>query len=446
VTDRVPSVGLRVASNTTFAMLDMIVSKVGTTAVFVLLVRLLSAEDVAAIGIATGYLVFISFLDVAPIRALLRDYPSVSSNRRDRDELLTGMFAFWALQTVAMLLLCLLLQNLALSRVPVPGIGFLFLAVTVDFIAQTLRGWVTTVLYADFQQAVATKVSFVLTMGRLASYGLIALAPALTTYAWLLIVLGILSTVTWATLVVKLLGYAPVVTADTPKVLWRSISSYGLWDHGNRMAVDTLFMVDTVVLSWFGQLADIAAYTIALRVNSLLFLVPQQLSRSLQLMLSHAPDDQRRHKAINVFLKWNTLISMVQMVAVIVAGGWLLRLLFGVSGEGTVLTYTVVIAAGVALMNFGWPLVAVINNLCSLRRAFLTVYLPALLVGVSVYVVGAARWGGLGVAWGNVVAYTVLFLGLALFVRSNYRFSLAPQWLSVEEKGLISELFRGRPS
>jgi O-antigen/teichoic acid export membrane protein len=212
------------------------------------------------------------------------------------------------------------------------------------------------------------------------------------------------------------------------------------------MAVDTLFMIDTVVLSWLAPLSDIASYTIALKVNSLLFLLPMQLTRGLQLMLSHVTEDARRHRAINAFLKWNALLSLAQLAFIWLVGDWLLRLLFGVSGEGLVMTYTLIIAGAVTVMNMAWPLVAVVNNLCSLHRAFVQAYLPALVIGLAIYLATASRWGAYGIAWGNLAAYGVLFLALALFVRLHYPFRLAPQWLSPQERGLITELLRGRTS
>jgi O-antigen/teichoic acid export membrane protein len=427
-------------------MLDLVISKVATTAVFIILVRLLSTDDIAAIGIATGYLVFISFLDVQPIRVLLRDYPSFADDRRARDELLTGMLAFWALQALAMLLLFAVVEHFALSRIAVTGIGFLFLALTVDFMALSLQGWVKTVLYAAFRQRVATNVGLVLTLARLASYVGVWLWPSLATYSWVLIILAIVSSVVWAVLLVRLMDYAPVWSGETPGILWRSVRSYGLWEHGNRMAVDTLFMIDTVVLSWLAPLSDIASYTIALKVNSLLFLLPMQLTRGLQLMLSHVTEDARRHRAINAFLKWNALLSLAQLAFIWLVGDWLLRLLFGVSGEGLVMTYTLIIAGAVTVMNMAWPLVAVVNNLCSLHRAFVQAYLPALVIGLAIYLATASRWGAYGIAWGNLAAYGVLFLALALFVRLHYPFRLAPQWLSPQERGLITELLRGRTS
>jgi hypothetical protein len=55
----------------------------------------LRASDIAAIGIAAGYLVFVSYLDLSPVRALLRDFPRFARDREARDRLFTGLAGFW---------------------------------------------------------------------------------------------------------------------------------------------------------------------------------------------------------------------------------------------------------------------------------------------------------------------------------------------------------------
>ncbi len=71
----------RIFSNTTAAIADQLITKLGTTLVFVVLVRILPAEDIATIGIATSYIVVVQYLDVGLIRILLRDYARLSEIR-----------------------------------------------------------------------------------------------------------------------------------------------------------------------------------------------------------------------------------------------------------------------------------------------------------------------------------------------------------------------------
>ncbi len=62
----------RIFSNTTAAIADQLITKIGTTLAFVVLVRILPANDIATLGIATSYMVVVSYLDVGLIRILLQ--------------------------------------------------------------------------------------------------------------------------------------------------------------------------------------------------------------------------------------------------------------------------------------------------------------------------------------------------------------------------------------
>ncbi len=440
------SLGRRVVNNTTFAILDLILTKTGTVAVFILLVRILEGRDIAAIGIATGYLVQVAYLDIAPIRILLRDYPKIAGNPAKRDRLLTPLFLFWGFQALAMLLLCLGLQFLVLRRLDLPGIQFLFFALTVDFIALTFQDWIKTIFYTDFQQGRATAISCIFMTARLACYGALFFEPALDTYSWLLIATSLAGFVLWGAAFQMRFHFRPVLNGRTVSILRESLSSYGIWDHLNRMAIDTLFSIDVVILSWIAldRIEDIGSYTIALKFTSLLFLIPMQMHRSLQVVLSNSNDREKRTRAINSFIKVNFIVSVAQYLVVVFFGGLLIRLLFGGNAGPGVLQYTIIIATGVTIMNLGWPFMSIVNNLCNIARAFLIVFLPNLLFGLAFYMGAAVRWGALGMAYANIVIYTMLALGLVAFTVRQYPFPFRFELITEEERSLLRELTKGR--
>ncbi len=448
MTTTTSSLGKKVFSNTVFAIADLILAKIGTTAVFVLLVRTLSSSDIAAVGIGMGYLVIVAYIDVSPIRVLLRDYPTVARDQVERDRLLTALFVFWVLQTCVILPISFGINVLVLKRLEVPGLTFLFFGMTIDFIALTFQDWLKLVFYTDFQQALATKIGFFFASARLACYGLLILSPSLANYTWILIFTALANCLLWGILFQRRFHYRPIFYREIPAVIWRSLAGYGLWDHLNRMAIDTLFTIDTVVLSWFGALREISNYTIALKFTSLLFLIPMQVHRSLQVMLSNLSDGKKQTVAVSTFLKINTIFSGAQMLVVLVAGGWLIHLLFGIDTDREVIEYTLIIAAGVTIMNLGWPLISVINNYCSLRDAFLRVFLPSLVAGLGIYIVTAMKWGAIGVAYGNIAIYSILVAGLVRFSMKRLPFEIEWRLITREEKkvlrGLLKELFRDR--
>jgi hypothetical protein len=225
--------------------------------------------------------------------------------------------------------------------------------------------------------------------------------------------------------------------------LRHSLGDYGLWDHLNRIVLDTLLLIDTAILSWFVvRVEEIAHYAIALRVASLLFLLPMQLGRALQITLATlAPS--ARDRVITASLKLNALISLGQLLIVVLFGDLLLLVLFG-AADPTVLRYTLIIACGVTLANLGWPLIAVVNNSGRLRGAFGAVFLPLPIVGLAAYGAAAWRGGALWLAFANIAVYAALTVLLAAWVGHRAPFTPERRLLTEQELRAMRKIVRGR--
>ena len=439
------SLGRRVATNTSAAIIDLLLTKVANVLVFVLLVRILGTAEIAAIGVATGYLVFLLYLDVSPIRVMLRDYPRLSQDVVRTNRLLSALSLFWIGQCGAMVLVCAFLVGFVLPRLSLPALAFLYVALTIDFIALTLRDWVKTLYYADLRHGTATKISIAENAVRLSCLLLILYLPHIETYAWLLIALAIGSGAVWVGALLAHFRFRPIFDRHTLPLLKHSLTDYGLWDHLNRTAIDTLLTIDTIILSWYAEAPEIAAYAIALRFTSLLLLLPTQLHRGLQVALSNVQTEEKRAEAANTALKLCAAIGLAQLLAVALAGDWILWVLFGASATREVYVYAVIITVAVTAMIPSWPVLSIINNFASLREAFRLVFLPAMLVGLPMYVLSAAYAGGLGMALAKVVVYAGLGGALMLFCAKKCPFPLQVTVLSPREKALMRELFWQQP-
>jgi O-antigen/teichoic acid export membrane protein len=435
--------GLQVATNTGAAILDVVLIKLAQIVVFALLVRALDTTAIAAIGIATGYLVLIAYADVSPIRVLLRDYPRLASDERATNRLLTGMFLFWLAQSATMLAITGLLQLTVIAALDVPGLALVFFAIVVDFMALSFREWIKTVFYAGLRQGIATAIGSAEALTRLACFSLVLIWPSLEVYAWLLLALAAGGFLCWTVAFLACFHYRPVVDRDVLPALVRSIVDYGIWDHLNRTALDTLFLIGTVVLSWSARLDEIAHYSIALRFTSLLLLVPMQLGRALQIALAYLPPE-RRSAVINTGLKVCALLSLGQLAMIAVLGEALLHLLFGADLDPAVLTYTLVLTLGATMLNLGRPLISVTNNFTDLRQTFGRVYLPLLVVGLGIYVIAAAWGGAIWLAWANLLAYTLVTMSLAVYVARHCPFRLRPELLSTTERAFLRDLLGTR--
>jgi O-antigen/teichoic acid export membrane protein len=438
-----PALAKRILSNISFSLLDQVLFKTGTTLAFVLLVRLLPASGITAVGVGMGYLVFIAYLDIGLNQILLRDYPNFKSDANRRNEHFTAYLVFFWLQAGAIFLLCLALMLFALSDLDVPGLSFLFLGMTIDVIVLSYQDWVKGIFHVDLRQGLATSISFALTCIRLASYGVLLFSPTLDTYTWILIANACVGGIMWSVALWRSVQFRLAFTIRIPGIIKHSLKDYAIWNHLNRTAADTLFTVDTVILTLFGLLHEVGAYAVALKTTSLLFLVPWQLLRGLQVTLSNYTDSRRRTEAINTFMKVNSMISIAQLAFIFFAGNWFLQLLFGPNISPDAVRFTIIIAVAVTIMNLGWPLVGIINNLCILRVAFFRVFLPVLVFGISIYIGTAWLWGAIGMAYGNIAVYALLLFALIIFVRQNYPWTFRIQPITQEERRLLRELMGG---
>src|SRR5690606_30056591 len=127
----------------------------------------------------------------------------------------------------------------------------LFFALTIDFMAISFQDWLKLVFYTDFQQTLATKISFLFSTLRLLSYGILLISTSLETYSWIVIVTAVAASVIWWQIFRRRFAYRFVWHRRSLSILSASLRSYGLWDHLNRTVKDILFTVDTVILSWF---------------------------------------------------------------------------------------------------------------------------------------------------------------------------------------------------
>ncbi|MBL1276867.1 MAG: hypothetical protein COB30_012355 [Ectothiorhodospiraceae bacterium] len=416
--------GKKVFGNTFFSVLDILLFKVSTVLAFIILVRILPVDDIAILGIAGGYLVFIGYLDVAPIRVLLRDYPKISKQKKQRDHVLTAFFLFWLLQAALMLCLFLMLDYTVFSDLKLKGISFVFFALTMDFIALSLSGWLKTIFYIDFKQKKATKISFFLAIGRVSTYSYLIFYPTLDAYAELLIAFSIFSNVVWFSAFLAQFKYKPSIDKNTIKILKDSLHDYGLWDHFNRTVINTLFIIDVVIISYYATLSEVADYTIALKFTSLLAIMSMQLNRSLQVSLSNIDDESKRQESISLFFKINAAISIGQLIVIVSFGDLLLMLLFGPNLSSSVYEYSVIISVGVTLFNIAFPVLAIANNFCKIKQLFILVFLPSLISGLLGYYFLSIGWGVIGVCYGNIFCYLILASLLILYTKKKYHFSL----------------------
>jgi O-antigen/teichoic acid export membrane protein len=267
------------------------------------------------------------------------------------------------------------------------------------------------------------------------------MTPSLDTYAYVLLAMAGISALTWIWLFQRQFRSRPRTSGRLLHIIWQSVSKFTLWDHVNRLCIDTLFGIDMAILALLGRMEDLASYSIALRLTSLMMLVPRQMMNGLQLVLSRHQAPRTRSLFAGSYLKVNLLLCLLQFAALVVLAPWLIRVLFG-SGidAGSVTRFSLVIGLAVTILGIGLPLMGVVGALGSVRDATVRVFIPSLALGILAYVVAGASAGAIGMAWANLFAYSLLSGGLILVVLGEQFVQPAQRWVSPIERRWLRQL------
>jgi O-antigen/teichoic acid export membrane protein len=338
----------------------------------------------------------------------------------------------------AIVIVSALVQWLILDRLHIPGLTLLFWALTIDFMGTVLQDWIKTLFYADLRQKLVTGVGLVITLLRLLALFLLFWAPTLAGYSWLLIGCAVLGSVVWVTLARVKFQFRFRSQGTVFAMLRHALLDYGIWDHLNRMVIDTLFTIDMAILAIVNQRADIASYSIAMRLTSLMMLIPRQLSASLQLALSQFRETEKRGEVAGTYLKANFILMLAQLAVILVFARPIVVLLFGEAIDVERVVYFVrLLAIAVAVFSLGSPLTGIVNATSNVRRSFLVASLPALIFGLTCYFVAGSRWGAVGMAYSNVAAYALLVILLAFVVARYCPLPIRFSWISPRERQFL---------
>jgi O-antigen/teichoic acid export membrane protein len=301
-----------------------------------------------------------------------------------------------------------------------------------------LQDWIKTLFYADLRQRLVTMVGLGISLARLVALLLLLWQPTLAAYSWLLIAAAVVASLVWVGLARFQFEFRLRSQGDVFAILRHSLADYGIWDHLNRMVIDTLFTIDMAILSLVNQRADIASYSIALRLTSLMMLVPRQLSASLQLALSQYRETEKRAEVAGTYLKATVVLTLVQLAAICLLAPALVRFLFGDDIDVEQVTFfTRILAIAVSVFALSSPLTGIVNATGSVRRSFLAASLPALIFGLACYFTAGARWGAVGMACSNVAAYAMVVILLAWVVSRYCPLPLRFTWISPRERQFL---------
>lgn len=423
---------------TAYGLLDTMLLRLFAAVSFIILVHLLSKEDIGIIGVASGYMVIFNLLAIAPETVILRDYPKIKNEISRR---VSAFMIFWLIRLVLLTLVALGVSVFLFDRYQSFLPAFFFLGSVLVYNLTLFPGLITQVFYAGFKQKTVTWINILLNLIGVGLLVFLFMRPNLVTYLIILMVSAVIGMIVWYYRLKKDFSFK-FENRDSFAVIKESIYGFTLWNHLNSAILNMIYQIDTLIISFFVLLSAVGDYTIALGIANFFFIVPQVLQRSVFIGFSNIDNRKDEGTLISAGLKYSFILGIGQLLFFIVFGKAIINMLFTQEHVSEIYVYCLLITCGVTILNIMRPIASLINSKCALKEAFLSVYLPAGIFALAGYLVLTVYYGPVGTAAGNILAYAILSLFLWRFVSKKYPLNLEFELLSEKEKEVLRTILK----
>lgn len=403
-------------SSLRYGLCEQLVVRACDLFIMVIVLRSLSIDETALFGVITGSIVFFNLVGLVPETVILRSYREWEKNA-DVDRHLEALFSFAVVRSLLLPLGAGIVAALSgMSFKPASCLSLYVAAVQLNQLAELTR----LVYRVRLEQNTILRVDGCLRAALFAALALLLWLPGLLTYLSLYALWSAVSSFYWARRLRELHTVRLRPHVQHLVVLRDVVSEYSLWAHLCGVVTFGIYNIDPWCMAIVGVVSeDVGNYTVALKVSSLFFVFPMFVQSMTMLLTTNLESDSRRVEALGAVLVLNALFAAVQFVSFVLAGELLLAAFSKSVDIGIAYQFGLVINLGVLAVNLARPLVGYLNASVSLRRLFLSVYLPSATAAVILYFALTSVWGAWGTAWASAVVYMVLAASLWIFFASS---------------------------
>ncbi len=432
----------KILTNITASILEKGFIVLGQFLAVVILVRGLAREDFGILGAMAAYFTFVQLINISAESVIFRDF---HEHREDPGRALGTFTAFNALKAVLFLATGACLGHFLAIKTENLGFFWAALSFSVTLALDGLLGPFTMLANLHFKQGLATRLSILrYTVNVSLLLGLFfwksLLFVLLKDIALAILVLYAWNSVSRKHFGVTLLQFRR--NAPDLGLLRRAIFSYSMWTHLTGVVTNFVYKADTFFLSFFASLTVMGDYSVALSCANMAGIVPSILGQQNMIAVANARDSEEVNSHNGMFIRFSGYVGALTFLAYFTLGYPLLFLVTGRTGNSDIFFYMICnVTALIVVKTVASPLVAYINVKGSVRRLFLCVNLPLLIIAATTYY-ASARWAGArGVALANLFN-AVAWLGLLSAEVSRYRLNLRTVLRFREDLALAQSLFR----
>ncbi len=428
----------QLAKQTGLSLLNTAMVTLFGVASFFFLTKVLPREEIAIMGIAAGFLAMLTPILITPDIALFRNYGDI---RKRFNQFVSAFLLFWVARTVAVMLIIIVGAFLLFSS---KGNLFILYVIGSGIVMNLnmLRASIQEIFYVEMKQRDILNLNFAYHIIFLILLYAVYVRPSLAVYLLVWLGVSVLFSAAWIFRLFRAFHFKPEFNLSQAKTIVSDIlSKVAVWTHLISSVTQAIYRGDIFFLGFFATAFVAGNFTIALMLSSLFVFVPQILQKMCLTGLTRTTNPKMDLKMTNVFVKYNILISLIQVTGYWLFGRFVLSLI-DAQNYNDIFELGWYIVLGSSLFNVIRPLHSLCIARADLKKYFWSVYFPAGLVAVIAYGLAAFWFGGLATAQANILVYGVLSLLIFVFSVRHMKYALPSEWVTSEERELLRKIKR----
>lgn len=402
----------------------------------ILIVRLLSREDYGVYGLASGYFVFISWLVINPESVLVQKY---AEKKKNFEQYLSQIYTFSLFKMLFLFIVSIGIAAVSFLLNKSVELAISIILFNMYQLIILFTGQIQFVLKLELKEQVISTIIFFSKIVLVALLGLLVFNNNLFVFFALLITHSLIELGMYSVSLQRVISF-PFLTQlkETLLTVKNDLLSFSLWHHLSGNLIKFIYESDVVFLGLWSSYVVVGNYALAIKIANLSFIIPSLIQNAVITTLTRVRTPEKVSRAVNIFLKYSVLVSVVQIIGFIILGKFYISLHTS-TYVSEIYEYALYIFLGASIVNAIRPLISYINSKTNVQRFFVFSVLPSMLFSVALYAYVAQNYGPLALAKANIVAYAFWTITLIFYTyKSGFRFSF--EWLTSDERSLLAEL------
>lgn len=406
----------KVAKLFSLSIIDLIVSRFGRYLGILILIGVVSSEEIGILGIATGYLAFVGYLSFAPESILLRDYKEHRGKLRDFNHLISAFGNFWVLRSALILLVGFIISLFLKDQSIV--LAIVFIGLLLQKLLESFTNFIELIFYVDFKQGIVVKVNFVDNVFLLLSFLLIYLYQSIYTFLILIIINEFILAIIWLFALKRYFYFRYEYKPQWLSLIRKNIWEFTFWYHLSNTTMSFIQNIGPLILSFFVSLAVVGDFTIALKITTFFFLLSQLMQKASFVHFANeiVLPQKISYRTLIDHAKIYGAISLVGIATFAFFGKFLIFHLLTKENIDLIYQLVLIMLVGFLIYNLTRPFMAYASAKLPLQSGFLNVYLPVLFISILIYIPSAKYFGPIGLSFATISSYTILLFLIINFV------------------------------